>query len=492
MRRVWIALVALAGGCRGILGIESPIDLPADAGEPPAPPDTAPPSCRAWHPRALDPCTLGVPLPAIELTAGAYTYDTTTAGGKLFDDHGRTVVESPLAIEQAGGAAVAVLSIDALAIDAGATLRVIGTKPLVIAAWSTIAIDGVVDASSHLGVTDEAAHIAQNIQVGAGANAACTGATGQHGADARGVGSGGGGGGALQGLGGDAPASGAPEVAGGAGGAAIALPAILVGGCGGGSSGAAGTTATLPATKSSVAQGGAGGGAIRLVAQTQLRVAGAIHANGAGGAGGPTASSCDRRRRRWRRRRQLARPRPRRQRRRDRRRRRAGRHDRRRPLRRPGRRRLVASDARRRGRAPRRLHRGRRRWRWRRWLRHHRRRRAGRESDRHDLAARVDPTAALIASGWTATKPALARSSEHVDRLESSAPSCEIAVGCNAGTGWPATDARGFHDGLGIAPFARVGATAIFGIGSASVNAWEDDAYAGGARISTNSWGSSR
>ena len=292
MRRVWIALVALAGGCRGILGIESPIDLPADAGEPPAPPDTAPPSCRAWHPRALDPCTLGVPLPAIELTAGAYTYDTTTAGGKLFDDHGRTVVESPLAIEQAGGAAVAVLSIDALAIDAGATLRVIGTKPLVIAAWSTIAIDGVVDASSHLGVTDEAAHIAQNIQVGAGANAACTGTTGQHGADARGVGSGGGGGGALQGLGGDAPASGAPEVAGGAGGAAIALPAILVGGCGGGSSGAAGTTATLPATKSSVAQGGAGGGAIRLVAQTQLRVAGAIHANGAGGAGGPTASSC--------------------------------------------------------------------------------------------------------------------------------------------------------------------------------------------------------
>lgn len=64
-----------------------------------------------------------------------------------------------------------------------------------------------------------------------------------------------------------------------------------------------------------------------------------------------------------------------------------------------------------------------------------------------------------------------------------------IVAGFNAGTGSPMEDARGFHYGLGIAPFARVGATAIFGFGGASVNQWEDDAYADGARISSNSWG---
>jgi len=64
-----------------------------------------------------------------------------------------------------------------------------------------------------------------------------------------------------------------------------------------------------------------------------------------------------------------------------------------------------------------------------------------------------------------------------------------IVAGFNAGTGWPMVDARGFHYGLGIAPFARVGATAIFGFDNADLLQWEDDAYAEGARISTNSWG---
>jgi hypothetical protein len=64
-----------------------------------------------------------------------------------------------------------------------------------------------------------------------------------------------------------------------------------------------------------------------------------------------------------------------------------------------------------------------------------------------------------------------------------------IVAGFNAGTGAPLQDARGFHYGLGIAPFARVGATAIFGFGNASEIKWENDAYTAGARISTNSWG---
>src|SRR6266540_3623777 len=51
----------------------------------------------------------------------------------------------------------------------------------------------------------------------------------------------------------------------------------------------------------------------------------------------------------------------------------------------------------------------------------------------------------------------------------------------------------GFNDGLGIVPWARVGATAIFGpdFGSdlATPTSWEETAYGQGARISSNSWG---
>lgn len=70
----------------------------------------------------------------------------------------------------------------------------------------------------------------------------------------------------------------------------------------------------------------------------------------------------------------------------------------------------------------------------------------------------------------------------------------QIVAGFNAGTGWPVADARGFHYGLGIAPFAHVGATAIFGSGGGGVSLgdWESTAYAEGARISSNSWGFTR
>jgi hypothetical protein len=64
-----------------------------------------------------------------------------------------------------------------------------------------------------------------------------------------------------------------------------------------------------------------------------------------------------------------------------------------------------------------------------------------------------------------------------------------IIGGINSGTGSAVEDALGFNYGLGIAPFARVGTTAIFGSGSATPANWESTAYGGGARISSNSWG---
>jgi hypothetical protein len=64
-----------------------------------------------------------------------------------------------------------------------------------------------------------------------------------------------------------------------------------------------------------------------------------------------------------------------------------------------------------------------------------------------------------------------------------------IVGGFNSGTGSAFEDASGYNYGLGIAPFARVGITAIFGAGSSTPTAWENTAYGQTARISSNSWG---
>jgi subtilisin-like proprotein convertase family protein len=72
-----------------------------------------------------------------------------------------------------------------------------------------------------------------------------------------------------------------------------------------------------------------------------------------------------------------------------------------------------------------------------------------------------------------------------------------IATGYNNTSDSPQfSDDRGFNHGLGVAPFARVGASKIFrgcGDGGFSLNTTltgvTENAYAGGARISNNSWG---
>jgi Subtilase family/Viral BACON domain len=64
-----------------------------------------------------------------------------------------------------------------------------------------------------------------------------------------------------------------------------------------------------------------------------------------------------------------------------------------------------------------------------------------------------------------------------------------IIGGFNDNTGTAYEDANGFNYGLGIAPWARVGVTGIFGPDQASPTSWEETAYGQGARISSNSWG---
>lgn len=64
-----------------------------------------------------------------------------------------------------------------------------------------------------------------------------------------------------------------------------------------------------------------------------------------------------------------------------------------------------------------------------------------------------------------------------------------IIGGLNDRTDSESVDANGFRYGLGIAPWARIGTTAIFGRGFATPTSWEAQAYENGARISNNSWG---
>ena len=213
MRQVWILAVASLG-CRGILGIEEPTTRDGDA----------PASCAMWHPQGFDPCALGAPLPALHLGAGQYTYDTTTDGGTLSDGNNRAIRQSLLTVTQFDGSTVAVLSVDALAVDAGAKLDVIGRKPLLVVAWSSAMIDGAIDAGSHIGVTNAPAHIFQTVQFGAGANEACGANTGRDGTDAVVTGGAGGsagaGGGGFQGAGGAGANGVGAGIVGGAGGTA--------------------------------------------------------------------------------------------------------------------------------------------------------------------------------------------------------------------------------------------------------------------------------
>jgi hypothetical protein len=65
-----------------------------------------------------------------------------------------------------------------------------------------------------------------------------------------------------------------------------------------------------------------------------------------------------------------------------------------------------------------------------------------------------------------------------------------IIGGFNDREGAAYEDANGFNYGLGIAPWARVGVTAVFGLSfTETPTTWENTAYGQGSRISSNSWG---
>lgn len=242
-------------------------DLPAAVDAPIAIDTTAPRSCESWTPAPhhFDPCAIGMPTTSLELsTPGTYTYDTTgngtlTAPGGNHPPHKVAIVNGALVVD-----------VEMFTLGTEANLSVIGDKPLIIAAWDRLVINGQIDVGSHAG------------SPGAGATATldgCDAAVGEN--DGVGGGSGGGGGGGFQGMGGTG-GLGDDDLSpnkGGHGGARADLPAFPRAGCAGANSGHIGSF------DNTVAIGGRGGGALQLTSRVSIQSSGQLSAGGEGGAG---------------------------------------------------------------------------------------------------------------------------------------------------------------------------------------------------------------
>ena len=223
--------------------------------------------CTMFPARHFDACMIPKPTGDLALmAAGVYTFDTTS--GALLDPAGGSSLP-------AGGMFPngRVLSVSSLRITAGTTLRVIGSAPLIVAAWGTIEVAGTLDASS----------LGTPTTLGAGANPAGCGAhaavVGQNGGGAGG--GGGGGGGGAGGRGGNGNNGGNN---GGPGGGAVITAPLLLGGCAGARGGQGNSTP---------GDGGDGGGAVQLTARTSISIAatGKVLAGGAGGKPGLNSGS---------------------------------------------------------------------------------------------------------------------------------------------------------------------------------------------------------
>ena len=221
--------------------------------------------CMSFGARHFNACSIPRPMggPMALTIASTYTYDTTT--GMLLDPN--AVQTTPPSTMVADGR---VLSVESFSLVAGATLRVRGNTPLIIASWGTIDVSGVIDASSKLD------------SPGAGAQPFATPssfcATHQSPTAAQdGAGGGGGGGGAMQSNGGAGGGgnNGADTGGTGATGAATVAP-LLAAGCAGDKGGNGGSAGGI---------GGLGGGAVQLTARTSITIAASAKVT-AGGQGG--------------------------------------------------------------------------------------------------------------------------------------------------------------------------------------------------------------
>jgi len=253
-----IVLSPIGGPC-GTGGDGGPPDGSAD-GEP----DGLPPSEVPHVP------TLGAYVGTASLSLDTTTIDTSTlmiTGVTL-----PTGVSFDVWPQQPSGPELAVLHVDGLDVSPGATVTVIGARPLVVIAGQDIMVYGTIDASAR-GHTPGPGGYGQGSGAGVGSPGMSTGMHSDSGG-------GGGGFGRPGAMGGTASGEAVPAI-GGAGGGAYGDPplTVLEGGSGGGV-GSAGTC--------SPAAAGAGGGAVQFYSRSQIRIAtsGGINVGGDGGGGG--------------------------------------------------------------------------------------------------------------------------------------------------------------------------------------------------------------
>lgn len=216
----------------------------------------------------FEPCDLPQSDDVLQLGPGTYTFDTDA--DTLLDPVGQPVAHDQF-LDTARDPDLRILVASSIEVQIGATLRVVGSRPAVLAAWNAIAIDGAID-------------VGARGPVGAAGSRMCPGITaGQP--DTGGGGGGGAGGFAGMGAaGGMGDLNGPGSSIGGAGGAVIALPPSLVGGCAGASGGDGDDLGGA---------GGAGGGAVAIAAATSIRISGIVRASGGGGSGGAGSGGGD-------------------------------------------------------------------------------------------------------------------------------------------------------------------------------------------------------
>lgn len=273
MRRVVVALLFAGSGCEfehGLLANGSaaePDATPLDTDAPPAP-------LQPVHVGPGDgdagtaPLTLG----------GAITIDTSApsiTGVTL--PPGVTLDVRP---QLGGGPDLAVLHVGALDVSAGAVVKIIGTRPLVIAAGGAVDVAGKLDAGAHA-LVPGAGGAAPGMGDGAGQK-------GLHETSNLSDSGGGGAGYGTAGAAGGAISTNGCSVNPGAAGIAYgnATIATLTGGSGGG---------TTSATACTPDPGGAGGGALQITSASTITIetSGQLLAGGGGGRGGTDCGQSD-------------------------------------------------------------------------------------------------------------------------------------------------------------------------------------------------------
>jgi hypothetical protein len=178
-----------------------------------------------------------------------------------------------------GDGEVAVLHLHSLTVAAGATIQVVGARPLIVVASDAIVVSGRVDAGAHA-TTPGPGGFGPGLGAGAGRAGTHQGAYSDSGGGGGGFGDHGGAGGAITGC--------ATALPGGLAGASQGDDpiSVLAGGAGGG----AGESTACPDNL-----GGAGGGAIQLTSDVSVFVdeTGVITAGGGGGRGGTDCGGSD-------------------------------------------------------------------------------------------------------------------------------------------------------------------------------------------------------